>query len=429
MIRSLLITRLSMLLTLFLVGVTAHGQILGPSVTEVKYSYTTTFQAPENNEEGSDEELAMLHASHIFGIFASPTMISKYVGKNAVTGGLGGPRKQMKIRILSSEVAAGVITIKYSNSGKMILNEKAAHKIIAKGSLDLPMPTNPYEIYNEKCTDEHYTSFGDFWYFYDPFRKGCEYLSKDPMATLVNIKISPAEYKKMDLTPKLPALRGDNGNGNLFSIYIISGYYEDSSSKKDPGYENFKEIRAGFMELGFEISSKRPKTTMPLNIYTKTIELDNGKVIEVEINHLLVETDIGTRSKVFAKFFKEAVEEADVIVYGGHSGLGANLDIPSLEEKAGTFKFNTAKKQIFFFDSCSSYSYYLEHFAIEKTKAKIDIISYGLSSYFETSTPVLFTFLDYVLKTDSQDVPWINILSDMETVLDGNTYLLNVGGI
>lgn len=429
MIRSLVITRLFTLLTVILGASVAQSQILGPSVTEVKYSYSTTFQAPDDHQEGSDEELAVMHASHIFGIFASPTMISRYVSRNAVTGGVGGPRKQMKIRILSTKTENGIITIKYSNSGKMILNEKAASKVLAKGSIGLPLPTNPYEIYDPKCTDEHYNSFGDFWYFYDPFRAGCEQLSRTPMATLVDIKITPAEYKKMELTPKLPVLRGNNGNGDLFSIYIISGYYEDASKKRDPGYANFREIRDGFLSQGFEVSSKRPKTTIPLNIYTKTIELANGQIMEVEVNHLLINTDIGTKSTVFAKFFKEAVEEADVIIYGGHSGLGANLDIPSLEEKAGAFIFNTAKKQIFFFDSCSSYSYYLEHFAVEKTKAKIDIVSYGLSSYFHTSTPVLFAFLDHILKPQAEDVQWIDILTDMERVLDGNTYLLNVGGI
>ncbi len=427
---SFIITRLSMLLTVLFCSLIANSQILGPSVTEVKFSYTATFQAPVENEEGSDEALAMMHSQHIFGIFASPTMIAKYIGNDAITGGLGGPRSQMKIKIISSEEADGTITITYSNSGKMILNEKAAKKILAKGSLELPMPTNPYEIYDEKCTDEHYNSFGDFWYFYDPFRKGCEYLSKSPKATLVSLKIVPAEYKKMDLTPKLPQLRGDNGNGSLFSIYIISGYYEDGSVKKDPGYANYKEIRDGFLNQGFELSSsKRKNTEMPLNVYTKQIELDNGKVIDVEINHLLIETDIGTRSKVFAKFFKEAVEEADVIIYGGHSGLGGNLDIPSLEEKVGKFNFNPNKKQIFFFDSCSSYSYYLEHFAVEKTKAKIDIISNGLSSQFDTSTPILFSLMDYLLSPKAKDVQWMEILKSMENTLEGNTYLINVGGI
>ncbi|MEQ1723158.1 MAG: hypothetical protein ABL930_08265 [Pseudobdellovibrio sp.] len=424
-----LFTRLSIVLTLLFAGLGLNAQVLGPSVTEVKFSYTATFQAPEDNDLQDDEALANFHASHIFGIFTSPTIISKLVGVNAVTGGVGGPRTQMKIKILSSDVADGLVTIKYSNSGKMVLNSKAAKKLIAKGTLNLPLPTNPYEIYDEKCTDEHYNSFGDFWYFYDPFRKGCEYLSKEPMATKVEIKITENEYKKLDLTPKLPQLRGDNANGNLFSIYIISGYYEDGSDKEDPGFENFNEIRDTFSDMGFKVKSKGIKTTKPLNIYTKSIELDNGKVIDVEVKHLLIDTGIETKSKVFAKFFKEAVEQGDLIVYGGHSGLGANLDIPSLEEKAGAFKFDPKKKQVFFFDSCSSYSYYLEHFAVEKTKSKIDIITNGLSSYFHTSGGVLFALMDRMLSEKSEDVLWIDILNDMENTLDGDTYLLNVGGI
>lgn len=420
---------MSIVLTLLLSVLSAQAQIMGPSVTEVKYSYTTTFQVPEDNDLQDDEALANFHASHMFGIFTSPTMISKYIGRDALTGGLGGPRTQTKIKILSSEVENGLVTIKYSNSGKMILNEKAAKKIIAKGTLELPMPTNPYEIYDEKCTDEHYTSFGDYWYFYDPFRQGCTYLSKAPMATQVSLKVVENEVKKLDLTPKLPALRGNNGNGDLFSIYIISGYYEDGSDKNDPGFENFAEIQQTFEDMGFKTKSKGINTTKPLNIYTKDIQLDNGKMMNVEVKHLLVDTGIETRSKVFAKFFKEAVEQGDLIVYGGHSGLGANLDIPSLEEKAGKYNFDPKKKQIFFFDSCSSYSYYLEHFAAEKTKAKIDIISNGLSSYFHTSNGVLFALMDHMFKTENTDTPWMEILSDMENTLGGDTYLLNVGGI
>ena len=407
----------------------AKAQIIGPSVSEVKFSYTATFQQAEDADQDDDLTRAQFHASHIFGIFHSPTMVSKYVGPSAVIGGVGAPRSQMRIRVLSSKTEDGVTTIRYSNSGKMILHKKAAAKALKDGVLTLPMPANPYEIYDAKCTDEYYQDFGDYWYFYDPFRRGCSYLSKEPMATMVDLKITRTEYKKLELTSKLPLIRGNNGNGDLFQIYIIYGYAEDGSSQDDPGYINFNEVRDMLIERGFKVSSKRPRTKIPMNIYSKFIELDNGKTIEVEINHLLVDTAIGTRSKVFAKFFKEAVAEADVLIYGGHSGLGGNLDIPSLEEKAGAFEFNPAKRQLFYFNSCSSYSYYLEHFSVEKTKAKLDIMTNGLSSYFHTSNAVLDKLLNYLLSEKSEDVPWEKILKDMEKPLEGDSYLLNVGGI
>lgn len=427
-------TRVFVIMTTLALALTVRAQILGPSVTEVKYSYRTTFQVPADNDLNNDAlALAEFHASHIFGIFASPKIIAELVGADAVVGGVGAPRSQMRLRILSESTEGGVTTISYANSGKMILHKNAARRLIARGSLVLPLPANPYEIYDKKCTDEHYDTFGDYWYFYDPYRRGCDYLSRAPMAVPVEIRITENTYKKLDTTPKLPMLRGNNGNGDLFSIYIISGYYEDGSDEDDPGYQNFNDIRREFEKRGFTVRSRRGNTNRPINVYSKSIEITDEagrtKNMDIEVQHLLVDTGIETRSKVFAKFFREAVENADVIVYGGHSGLGANLDIPSLEEKAGKFQFNTAKKQIFFFDSCSSYSYYLEHFAVEKTKAKIDIVSYGLSSYFETAVPVLFALLDPMFSPRNVDMDWIKILRNMEKPLEGDSYLLNVGGI
>lgn len=426
-------TRMFMTLTVALIASQALAQTLGPSTTEVKYSYRTSFQVPADNDLQDAEDLASFHASHIFGIFASKTLIKNLIGSNSVVGGIGAPRSQMRIRILSESTDGRTTTITYSNTGKMILHKSAARRLLAHGSLTLPLPANPYEIYDKRCTDKHYDSISDYWYFYDPYRRGCDYLSRTPKANPVEIRLSEINYKKLDTTPRLPQLRGNNGNGDLFSIFIISGYYEDGSDKNDLGYENFDDIRRNFEERGFSVRSRRSATNKPINLYRKTIEIikPNGtkKSLEVEVQHLLVDTGIEARSKTFAKFFKDAVETADVIVYGGHSGLGANLDIPSLEEKAGKFTFNPAKKQIFFFDSCSSYSYYLEHFAAEKTKAKIDVVSYGLSSYFETGTAVLFSFLDYLFMPEDIDVEWMTILKDMEKPLEGDSYLLNVGGI
>jgi len=425
------LTKLTTLLTLgltLLCGALAQAQIIGPSVQEVKFQYTTTFEAPLKAEESADEDRAAMHASHLFGLFHSPHMVSKF-GITEGVGGIGAPRSQMKIRILSSEIEGDIVRIKYANSGKMILHKKAAQKLIEATEIVVPMPTNPYEIYDEKCTDEHYNSFGDYWYFYDIFKKGCNYLTKALLATEVHIAIKPSEYKKMQTMMQLPQLRGNNGNGDLLSVYVIHGYESDPKDKDDSGRINFDEFNEYLRANNFAEDKVKSARNSTLLVYTKEITLDNGKKMNVEVKHLLVETGIASRSQVFAKFFKEAVENADVIVYGGHSGLGGNLDIPSLEEKAGAFQFNTKKKQIFFFDSCSSYSYYLEHFAVEKTKAKIDVVTNGLSSYFHTSNAILAALMDRLFSENTEDVEWSETLGEMEKVLGRDTYLLNVGGI
>lgn len=435
MLNHVQLTWLTKLLTTFVVAVgifatsqSAKAQIIGPHVQEVRFHYTTTFEIPVDADEQTDEDRAQLHASHLFGLFHSPKLVSQY-GVPEGIGGIGAPRSQMRINILSSEIDGDIVRITYSNSGKMIFHKNAAKKLIAASELVIKMPTNPYAIYDEKCTDEHYNSFGDYWYFYDPYKKGCNYLLKEPLATEVHIAIKDFEYKKLQTMMQLPQLRGNNGNGDLLSIYVIHGYESDPKDKADPGRVNFEEFNEYLRQNDFNEDKVKSARNSSLLVYTKDIILDNAKTIHVEVKHLLVETAMESRSKVFAKFFKEAIENADIIVYGGHSGLGGNLDIPSLEEKAGKYKFNPNKKQIFFFDSCASYSYYLEHFAVEKTKAKIDVITNGLSSYFHTSNVVLSALMDRFLSKKSADVEWNKTLGEMEKVLDGDTYLLSVGGI
>ncbi len=418
----------ALLLVLALTPTKSMAQIISPNGTEVNFSYTASFEIPAATDENTDEKRIKLHASHVFGIFQSPTFIRQMGLDPEVSAGIGAPRSQMELSVISSAQVDDKIKITYTAASKMILHQDVARDLLKTGYLDLPLPVNPYAIYDVSCTDEHYTLFSDFWYFYDPFREGCKHLSGEPMAKLTRFKIAPVTVKKMDLTPKLPYLRGDNDNGDLFLIYVIHGYAEKNVAD-DAGRVSFKELNQHLLDNNFLETREHQSKVIPMYIYRKEIRLDNGKKIKVQIKHLLVETSINSRSKTFATFFKEAVAKADVIYYGGHSGLGGTLDIPSLEEKVGPLKFNTKKKQIFFFESCASYSYYLEHFAKEKTKAKIDIVTNGLASYFHTSHVVLTTFLGHLLSENSQDVLWSTILGDMESALEGTTYLTSVGGI
>jgi hypothetical protein len=406
----------------------ANAQIFGPSVTEIQFSYTTTFVTSRIPAERA-QDIAQFHASHMFGIFQSPELISQFGLRPQMAGGIGAPRMPMGIRILSTHrIGSGKTQIQYYNQGKIILHKIVAARLLTLGRLDIPLPSDPDEIYHKKCTDDHYFTFGDYWYFYDPFRPGCEKLGQAPLAISTTMKISLATKRKMDLSPRLDLLRGNNGNGDLISIYVIHGYADSSTDPRDEGRLNFESFNSFLRAQRFEESTKQEGTTRPLHIFRRPVKLPSGLVANVEVRHLLVEAEIDSRNVSFAKFFKDAVANADVIVYEGHSGLGGNLDIASLEQKAGRFVFPTRKRQIFFFDSCSSYSYYLEAFAAEKTRASIDVITYGLPSYFDSHQTVLKKFITTLL-TEPDRVTWSEILSTMEKPLRGGSYLLNVGGI
>lgn len=406
----------------------AFGQILAPSAQEVRYSFESTVVI-EKQTSYKPLEIAELQASHLFGIFASPENIRKFGLDPEKVGGLGAPKKNMGIEILSRRQQDGKWVYTYRSAGTFILHKKAAAILLRKKSLRVSLPLEPLTTYDIKCTDPHYNGFGDFWYFYNPFRSGCEYLYRPPVAIPVEIKIQHGLAPKKDISPRLDLLRANNGNGNLFSIYVIQGYYESSQDPRDDGFKSFKLYNGFLRSLSFQEKEVRAGTSYPLSIFTGTLTLSSGKIVDVEIRHLLVESGAESRNVSFAKFFKEAVEQGDVVIYSGHSGLGSNLDIPYLESKAGKFNFPAGKRQIFWFESCASYSYYLDHFRFQKTRATIDVVTNGLSSYFETGHDLLKAFTVQMLNPVDADKPWLKILQEMESPLEGGSYLLNVGGL
>lgn len=408
------------------------AQILSPHALEVDYVYETVVEVPMDDTFSSSIDAASFQAQHMFGIFSSPTVIEGMGINSEYIHGIGGPKSQSEILILSEEVfeknQQSMVRIHYKNSGQMILHKKAAEKVLNQGSFIVPLPTNPFKIYRKKCTDSHYDTFGDYWYFYDPYREGCERLSQEPYAQEVQVNVKKSKTRNIQRSAELPLLRGDNGNGDLFSIYMIHGFAEDKKDKEDDGRLNYEIAHEYLLEKGFSVERLKKSSPYPLNLYKKAVTLSNGKTIQIEIRSLLVDTEMGSTSKVFADFFKQAVATADAIIYEGHSGLGGNLNIPELERKAGKFNFPD-KKQIYYFDSCSSYSYYLDHFNAYKTKTNIDVITNGLSSYFHTSPLVLKEFLNYLIGSDNRNFQWMTILNKMESVLGKETYLVNVGGL
>ena len=423
---------LKLFLFIFATALNVSAQILSPNATEVDFTYEALVEVPLDESFSDSISAAQFQAQHMFGIFTSPTVISRMGINPDAIHGIGGPKTQSEILILSEDVIQknlqSFVRVHYKNSGQMILHNNAAQKVLAQGYFNVPLPTNPFKAYRKKCTDSHYDTFGDNWYFYDPFRQGCESLSQAPLAQNVVIHVKKSKTRNIQRSAELPLLRGDNGNGDLFSIYLIHGFSEDKKDPEDDGRLNYKMAHEYLLEKGFSVEKLKKNTPYPLNLYKKTITLSSGETIRIEVKSLLVETGIESKSKVFADFFKQAVSYADVIIYEGHSGLGGNLNIPELERKAGKFNFPN-KKQIYYFDSCSSYSYYLDHFNAYKTKTNIDVVTNGLSSYFHTSPLVLKEFMNYLVGTDNRNFQWMTILKKMESVLGNESYLVNVGGL
>ncbi|GIL16970.1 MAG: hypothetical protein BroJett040_07210 [Oligoflexia bacterium] len=412
--------------SLLVFQVYSFAAVFAPSAQEVTVSFVGEFITDSQND--TDESIAS-HYQHLFGYFHSPTVVGSFQLDPNLVEGIGGPKMPMSVKLMKEEdVGSGKKLIQYKVKGQLLLHKAAAKVLVKQQKWQMTLPYDLDNFYDEKCTDEHYNSFGDFWYFYDPFRKGCGQLRKAPLARPTVVEFLPLRESTKDYSAMLNQIRGDNGNGDLFQIVTINGFAEDTAGPQDDGRVAFEEVNEFLKAEGFKETILAKYKNRPVHRYEKTVTAQNGQEIKIQVTRLLADTSITSQDVTFAKFFKNAVQNADVLIYAGHSGLGGNLDIPSLEEKVGEIQFNQTKKQIFFFDGCSSYSYYLKSFADQKKRSNVDIMTNGLSSLFVTEFEVHSTFLNILFQVDTNPT-WSEILTKIESSLDGATYLLNVGAL
>ena len=295
------------------------------------------------------------------------------------------------VKVLSKN--GSTFSIGYNYEGTIVLENGP------KTTYDIILVKNPVNIYADSfvgdfnpCTDEHYQSEGDFWYFWNPKNEGCE-LKKGKDFTIVKAKVT--RFVNTELSyPEYQNLPDANGNINIHVFFGMDDNTHNRNPLKSPDVnaDNYREFRNYLVKKGY--TSKR-WTTAEINKIAKTKNGDAPYVETLQKEKIIYRfffgpTAIDEDSLAFHWFYKDAIENSSVMIYGGHSGLGGHLDLDSIENNLGELiNFNTKKYQIFFFDSCTSYKYYNQDYFSRKVTAKdpngtkkLDIFTNGLSTYF-----------------------------------------------
>lgn len=301
-----------------------------------------------------------------------------------------GDHKLTDIKVVAK--SAGKVTVGYKYSGTIVLENGP------KTTYGIYLPVNPDKIYsasmvgsNNPCTDEHYQSEGDFWYFWSPERYGCK-LEEGKDYFLVKAKIK--RYTNSKLTyPEYHNLVAKDG---YVHIHVLFGMDEphlkrDPLKSSDINAANYRQFRNYLIKNGYTAIRWSDQQVRAI---AKTL---NGDLPYVETLHkgniayrfFYGPSGIDEDSLGFHWFYKDALENSSVMIYEGHSGLGGHLDLDSIEESLGEpIKFSK-NYQIYFFDSCTSYKYYNSgYFDRKKTASdpngtkKLDIFTNGLATEF-----------------------------------------------
>lgn len=359
--------------------------------SEVQMSFTHQVEVIVSNRPPSEKRSRQAiedQLRHMFGSMAAQEV-------------QGVPRGDHEVNILqSTQTSEYTYQVQYEFNGTILLENST------KRTYSFFLPNNPYTIYlassdrgNYPCTDPHYQSEGDFWYFWNPLQKGCPLKNPEHYQTVTakikkipNTKISYPEYSRLV-----------DSKGNI-KISLLMGMDDpsldrDPNTSRDINAENFRQIKKDLLALNFEnsmasdteIQKITPQTNQKPYIenFNKTFERD-GKKISILVQIFYGPSGIEEESQNFHFAFKDALENSSVMIYDGHSGLGGHLDLPSIEQTENfKIKLNTKKYQIYFFNSCSSYSYYNSMFFDQKRTStdpkgtkNLDILTNGLLTYF-----------------------------------------------
>lgn len=374
--------------------------------------------------------------SFLIGHFSSESF-KQEVGVPGVLG------ENMAFTFTKVDNYTGYAVLHMNVSGKVVF-----HKDVFKGkstaSIPLRLPLSMSRTYElgiidgvNLCTDEHYNSLGDFFYFWDIEKEDCPLKGNKTEIVRVKGKLTQVDntkktYPEYDKLYKKPVL----------DIRVLMGYIGDEVSLtevnySDDGYKSFKGTIAELENLGFAVTDRKVKFRYTKNdreisgsnyLYVLEKDLKNqlGTVQTVRITVFLGDTDLNSADLTFHKVLIPAYQESDLLVYDGHSGLGANLSFDYLPE----FIFDTTGKyQLFFINGCSSYPYYNGQFFRNKEggNKNIDIITSGLSTYTSTSVSNTIAFLAPFIQGKTWS--YQTLLRHMEVSNgDAGTYLTGVNG-
>ncbi len=206
--------------------------------------------------------------------------------------------------------------------------------------------------YSHTCADTgaHDVTSGSFWYYYRPSRSGCVLAPADVVTTVAGVTVSD-----VGTTGRFPEYDRVWSDGTLRVVAVFGKFEDGATTSSDAGIDGYNQ----FLRAVSTLLATRHPTTVPATLtrdpgvampdVTFRATLDSGHSIEIVA--LLVD-NVRTAGPSFDARFGTLSTRADLIVYNGHAGLGAN--IRALASKG---HWVAGQYAITFMNGCDTYTY------------------------------------------------------------------------
>lgn len=258
--------------------------------------------------------------------------------------------------------------------------------------------------YSHDCVDfgAHDVDTGSMWYYYRPNRARCNLADADIVKTTAQVTVSA-----VNTTGKYPEYHKVWEDGVLNVVAVFGKYEDGKTTDADAGiaaYNRFHSAirselsRHGVTTVPAEVPS-RPGVEAPEIRYEAMIDADH----RVVVTSMLVD-NVRTAGRDFDNRYGELSKDADLIVYNGHAGLGAN--IRALARKGSWVE---GQYSIIFMNGCDTYAYvdsalFDAHAAVnpdDDTGTKYaDLVTNALPSFFRSMPFATMALVEGLLSFD-----------------------------
>jgi hypothetical protein len=385
-----------------------------------------------------------LQVQHLMGTFQSESFLAEFPFP-----GVLGETYDLRFTSIGPGSTKGRARIKYKFSGTVAFKKAAFAKRNPREDVPIRLPLAPDLIYAQSfdaekaenpCTDEHYNTEGDFWYFWDPEKEGCNLAGDVERVYRVRGRLEQYESTKTTY-PEYDRLYGDDGRKERLDISVFIGYIDDLTNLKwpkraDDGRQAFEAVSQYLLKQGYRVTEHKSafredslgrQIGQGINYYRvfESTVAGRGRELPVRIKLLLADTEISSRDSTFHRYWDQALENSDIVYYDGHSGLGGNLDLSRIP---GTVKWKKDLYQIIFFNGCSSYPYFNGSYIKAKGGTdNLDLVISGLPTLTSSSIPNAEAFLANFVHGKRHS--WQTIISDIDRSNgEDGTFLVGVVG-
>ena len=240
----------------------------------------------------------------------------------------------------------------------VLLNSSGVHATVGT-KLTAPAPQKPFTIYSDagkSCADDDDHIGLDqtvYWYRWEPDQTSCKVAKQDLQITIS--KTFTQTYSTV--YPEFDQLTADK----KLTVVIMFGEIDDGPiTESETGMQSFKRYAGWLADAGYK------SVTAPLG---KRYEKTTQSGIKVQIDLYSPREFSGLEDYAHYSNFEKAITEHEIVVWDGHSMLGAS-DFWSRPTYPSYY-------QIFLYGGCLGFEYYVKPIFEGKGNswAKLDIMS------------------------------------------------------